>query len=115
MRNTETGETKKVHVWTGADTEERAMGIAKSTSSYAGNEQWVADAAELKESNESYTDFEAKKLARHFLEVIEGEGASLKKFKPFLFQHMIDMYTGDYSESVIKKASDMLKDGKVIE
>ena len=67
------------------------------------------------EINESYADFEAKKLARHFLEVIKGEGAPLKKFKPFLFQQMKDMYTGDYPEGVIKKASDMLKDGTVME
>ena len=50
------------------------------------------------EINESYADFEAKKLARHFLEVIKGEGAPLKNFKPFLFQQMKDMYTGDYPD-----------------
>jgi len=69
------------------------------------------------EINESYADFEAKKLARHFLEVIKDEGAPLKKFKPSLLQQLRDFASidGDYSESAIKKASDMLKDGTVME
>ena len=49
MRNSDTGKTEEVHVWTGAPDEEEAKVVAKSTSKYAGKE-WVADAAELKES-----------------------------------------------------------------
>ena len=64
---------------------------------------------------ESDLEFRARGLARHFLKVIKGEGASLEKFKSFLFQQMKDMYTGDYPPAVIKRASDMLKDGTVME
>jgi hypothetical protein len=117
MRNSETGKTEKVHVWTGADTEERAKGIASASSRYAGKKQWVADAAELKESNESYIDFEAKKLARSFLKVRKDEGARSKISKPSLLQQVTDFASidGNYSQRVIQKASDMIKDGRVME
>ena len=72
-------------------------------------------AKKKKIKEESDLESRARDLARHFLEVIKGEGAPLKKFKPFLFQQMKDMYTGDESPAVIKRASDMLKDGTVME
>ena len=49
MRNNETDKTETVDVWTGAATKERAKGIAKTSSRYAGKEQWEAVKAEQKD------------------------------------------------------------------
>ena len=111
IKSSDRSHAHKVQAAVAMEQRAKAAGKASSAAVY----RKYINSVKKDEVNESAADFEAKKLARHFLEVIKGEGAPLKKFKPFLFQQMKDMYTGDYPEGVIKKASDMLKDGRVME
>lgn len=82
MRNSETGKTEKVHVWTGADTEERAKGIASASSRYAGKEQWEAVKAEQKDQpgSLSHDEENIQKIVSDYLKNYDGDAAKAVSF-----------------------------------
>ena len=48
MKNDATGETKTVHIWSGGKNETRAGDLAKSSSAFAGNDDWRVASVEEK-------------------------------------------------------------------
>ena len=69
----------------------------------------------IKEAIRSDADYAAARIARDFLKTIKKDDAKLDDFKGFLTQELLDMYSGEVSEPVIRRASEFLKDGTVME
>lgn len=93
MRNSETGKTEKVHVWTGAPNEKEAKRIARTSSRYAGEGQWVADAAELKESMNEATEADlVQQLIRAAVKSLRDEGYFGSELRGEIF-HKIDKFS----------------------
>jgi len=62
MKNDATGETKTVHIWSGGKNETRAGDLAKSSSAFAGNDDWRV--ASVEEKNLKNTVEEASSEAQ---------------------------------------------------
>ncbi len=69
----------------------------------------------IKEAIRSDADYAAAKIARDFVKTIKMEGLKLANFKGSLTKKLLAVYDGKASEPVIKRASEFLKDGTVME
>tara|TARA_R100000808_G_C2153601_1_gene163969 strand:+ start:3881 stop:4348 length:468 start_codon:yes stop_codon:yes gene_type:complete len=97
MRNSETGKTEKVHVWTGAPNEKEAKRIARTSSKYAGDSDWEAVKAEQKDQpgSLSHDEENIQKIVSDYLENYRGDAAKAVSFaKSDNYEDKIDFILG---------------------